>query len=69
MRICPKLRPNLQVLCYLDTLSTWQRHKLPAVIPMHWQLDKVQAIVSGKRFVSVMPIVIRKQGSQLAGVA
>jgi hypothetical protein len=46
--MCPKLYPNLQVLCFVDMLSPRERRRLPAVIPYSWSIDKVRRVATRK---------------------
>jgi hypothetical protein len=58
MNTCPRLRPSLQVLCYVDTLSHSERLRLPTIIPYSWSLDKVQRIAKpSKRVIPFVPMI------------
>lgn len=58
MKTCSRLRPSLQVLCYLDTLSHSERLRLPTVIPYSWSLEKVARIAKpSKRVIQFVPMV------------
>ena len=57
MKSASRLRPDLQVLCYLDTLTYTERRRLPLVVPYWYTLAMVQAKAQpNKRVIQYAPI-------------
>lgn len=58
MKHAPRLQPNLQVLCYLDTLTYTERRRLPLVVPYWYDLARVQRIAKpSKQVIPFAPMV------------
>lgn len=58
MKHAPRLPIDLQVLCYLDTLSYTERRRLPTVLPRWYTLERVQRIAQpSKRVIQFVSVI------------